>query len=664
MEDLEKNKVQIESGIKTIEETITRTNEELENGKLQLESARKELAKSKSSTYSKLETAKKEISNAKGKLQDGKKELEENKQEFTNKVQEAETKLLDAKEKIKDIEQPKWYVLDRKEANAGYSSLMQDSESIDNISKVFPVLFFVVAALMSLTSMTRMIDEQRTGIGTLKALGYSKLQISSKYIIYSTLATVLGSIIGTILGYKIIPPIIITAYLTLYNLPSVPIVYDLYLIIAGLLVAITCIVGGAFYASYRKLKHVPATLMRPKAPKPGKRVFLEKITFIWKRLTFSKKVTLRNIFRYKKRFLMTIIGICGATALIVVGFGVKNSISRISSSQYKEIYNYQMILGLKKSITEDERNNIIKDTQNEEQIENILCTNVQNVEIIKDEQSKDIQLMVISDKENVDNFITLRNSKSKQKYELEDNGVIITERISKILGIKKGDTILIKNEDDIEKEVVISGITEHYISHYMYMTDNLYKELYNQDIETNVVLIKTGEIEQSKEEELGKELLKNNGVSSMNLFSDSTPQLDKTMETLNLVVVVLIISAGLLTFVVLYNLSNVNISERIRELATLKVLGFYDKEVNEYVSRETIILTTIGVLLGLVAGYFLTCFVLQTVEQELVMYPQIIEPISYLYATIIVIVFTIIVNIFSHFALKKISMVDSLKSIE
>ena len=447
-------------------------------------------------------------------------------------------------------------------------------------------------------------------------------------------------------------------------MPNIPIAYDLYLIITGLLVAIVCIVGGAFYASYKKLKHVPAILMRPKAPKPGKRVFLERITFIWKRLSFSKKVTIRNIFRYKKRFLMTIIGICGATALIVVGFGVKNSISKISSTQYQEIYNYQMIVGLKNSIEEDDRNNIIQDIKNEEQIENALCTNIQNIKIGKNETFKDIQLMVINDNENIDGFITLRNSKSKEKYELEDNGVIITERLSKILNIKKGDTVVIKTDDDIEKEVIISEITEHYISHYMYMTNELYTELYNQDIETNVVLIKTGEMDQTEEQELGKELLKNDEVSSINMFSDSTPQLDETMETLNLVVVVLIISSGLLTFVVLYNLSNVNISERIRELATLKVLGFYDKEVNQYVSREMTILTVIGIVVGLVTGYFLTCFVLQTVEQELVMYPHVIENVSYLYAAIIVIAFTIIVNIFSHFALKKISMVDSLKSIE
>ena len=663
IKQLEESKIQIENGIKIIKDSIAKINRELENGKMQLENAKKELEKNKTNTYKNIENARKELVTAKTEIGDGKRELEENKQEFENKIQEAQNELSYAKKEISDMKEPKWYVLDRKQSNIGYNSLMQDAESINNISKVFPLMFFIVATLMSLTAMTRMIDEQRTEIGTLKALGYSKLRISSKYIIYSAFATILGGIMGAVLGYAVIPPTILDAYSIIYELPRMHIIYDYNLIIMGLLIVTVCIVGGALYASYRKLRYVPAQLMRPKAPKPGKRVFLERISFIWKKLSFSQKVTLRNIFRYKKRFLMTIIGISGATALILVGFGIKNSVSEITSTQYEKIYHYHMLMGLKDSIKEDEKINIINNLQSKTQIEKLLYTDIKNMKIMKNEESKEIQLMIVENKDSVNEFITLRDRFSKENYELNDDSIIVTERISKILGIKKGDTVLIKNENDEEREVEVLGITEHYVSHYMYMTANLYKELYNDELKYNTILIQT--MEQSQEKHaIGRELLKHSDVSSVIIFSDSTVQLDETVKTLNLVVVVLIVSAGILTFVVLYNLSNVNISERIRELATLKVLGFYNKEVNKYVSREMTILTFIGILVGLLGGYFLTIFVLHTVELEAIMYPVIIKPISYLYAITIVVLFTIIVNIISHFALKKVDMVDSLKSVE
>lgn len=465
------------------------------------------------------------------------------------------------------------------------------------------------------------------------------------------------------MGYNLIPKIIINAYVVLYKYPVISIVYDPELIMLGLAVAIICIVGGAFYASYRKLRHVPATLMRPKAPKPGKRVLLERITILWKRLKFTQKVTLRNIFRYKKRFLMAIIGIAGATSLIIVGFGIKSSIAKIAPVQYGEIYKYDMQVGIK-DITQEEKDNLINEITNKTQIDTNLNVNMQSLKLIKDEVSKDVQLMVINNEDNINDFITLRNSKSKEEYILDDNGIVITERVSKMLGLKQGDTILIENEDEIQKEVKISGITEHYISHYMYMTDNLYQELYDKPAETNILLLKTTGIEKDEENELGKEILGYDNVSSISVFSDTVPQLDKTMSMLDYVVVVLIVSAGLLTFIVLYNLSNVNISERLRELATLKVLGFHDEEVDQYVNREMIILVIIGMILGLFGGNLLTTFILETVEQEQVMFPHIIDWINYIYAMVIVVVFTVIVNLISHFALKKISMVESLKSIE
>lgn len=661
---LEQNKLEILTGLQMLKATIKTLNDELVEGKNKLEIAKKEFDKKKKQVSAEFQAAEKKLVNAQNELDKAQEKLAKTKKEVTNEINEAEEKIIDAKTDVRDLEQPKWYVLNRLEANAGYRSLMQDSESINNIGKVFPLLFFVVAALMSLTSMTRMIDEQRTEIGTLKALGYSKLQISSKYIVFSLLATLIGSVIGTCLGYAIIPPIIITAYLTLYDLPNAAIIYDFSQILLGTIVIIFCIVGGAIFSSHRKLKYEPAKLMRPKAPKAGKRVFVERITFIWQRLTFFHKVTLRNIFRYKQRFLMTVIGIGGATALIVVGFGIKNSVAAIATTQFKDIYTYQISIGLKNNIPPQKLDNVKEKLANEEDITKVLYAHGQNISIMKNDETKDLQLIVVANDASINNFITLRNSKTKDSYELNDAGVIITERLAKILNIKKGDSITIKNEDDIEKEVLVFAITEHYISHYMYMTNSCYQKLFGETVSINLALIKTDNLSLSDEQALSKALLKNDAIASVSMFSDSTPQLDKTMESLDLVVVVLIISAGLLTFVVLYSLANVNISERIRELATLKVLGFYDGEVDNYVSRESIILTILGILIGLGLGYYLTSYILTTVEQEFVMYPQIIKPISYGYAILIVVIFSFIVNIFSHFVLKKINMIESLKSVE
>ena len=655
-------KEQVKSGLDLVEKNITKISKQLTDGKAALDAAKKTLTQEEVKTKNKFKKVERDLNTAEVVLIKGQRKLSQSKQDFFKQIGDAELKLADAKTEVTHLKNPKWHILNRREGNAGYAALTQDADSINNISKVFPVMFFVVAALMSLTSMTRMIDEQRTGIGTLKALGYSKLQISSKYLIYAISATVIGSLLGTVLGYKIIPPIILDAYGVLYDLPARLIVYDGALIITGLLVALICIGGGAFYASYRKMRYVPAQLMRPKAPKPGKRVFLERINFIWKRLTFSQKVTIRNIFRYKKRFMMTIIGITGATALILVGFGIKNSVSKVVYMQYEKIYQHQMMLGLKaaKSLENSPINELL--TTNAV-VKDILKAELQTIKIVKNEDSKDVQLMVFSEPNKVNDFITLRNSKTKKPYLLTGNGVIITERVAKMLNIKTGETITIENDIGETKQVNVIGITEHYVSHYLYMSEGLFEELYGK-CDLNTVLVKTSEGAEAAKGTLGKELLKQSDVSYVTIYSGSVETLAKAIEMMDLVVVVLIVSAGILTLVVLYNLSNVNISERTRELATLKVLGFYDNEVNKYISREMLILTSIGIVTGLLAGYFLTIYILHTVELEFLMFPSIIEPVSYLYAVLIVVVFTVLINIIAHFTLKKISMIDSLKSVE
>ena len=658
IQELEKYKTEVENGINTANNTIIQIDEELANGKEQLENAKAELNREETSAYNEIENARQEIADAKAELEDGKVELNEQKAEAESKIADAQKELNDAKEEVSKIEYPTWYLWDRKEANTGYSIAMQYSEILSTVSKVFPVIFFAVATLMSLNAMTRMVDEERTQIGTLKAMGYNKIQIATKYILYAALATIIGNVAGVFIGFEVLTDIIESLCLETYtNVPIGPIIYDWNLAFIGCLISAICIIGGAIYASYAKLKDVPATLMRPKAPQIGKRILLERIHFIWNKLSFTQKVTFRNMFRYKKRFLMTIIGISGATALTLVGFGVDDSTSKIIPLQYGEIYNYQMNVILE-DMPENEQNEMIEKLKANEEIEKILPVKIQSININRNGETKDVQLIVTS--ENLDGMINLRDEKTKENYTLNNDGIILTERIANMLEIEEGDTIEIEDEDGVKKEVVVSHITEHYISHYIYMTSELYEELYETPIKNNVLLVKTIELDDEQEQNLVKELLANYKISSINLNSD----VDGVIVDFDVIVLVIIIVSGILALLVLYNLSNININERVRELATLKVLGFYPKEIDSYVNREMMYLSLIGMAIGLVLGYALTVYILEIAQLELIMFPKIIEPTSYLYAFLIVLAFTIIVNITSHFVLKKINMIESLKSIE
>lgn len=623
--------------------------QQIEQGKQELEKNKDELEKNRVSAYKKLDDAQAEITNGKKEIENAKATLEDKTKEFEEEIAEAQKKLNDAREEINDIENPEWYIMDREEANNGFSSFKQDANSISNIGKIFPIVFFLVATLISLTSMTRMVDEQRTEIGLLQALGYNKFHICSKYLIYSALATIIGSLIGVTVCMNFLPKMVWLMYESMYNtLPEIIVEFNVYYATLGTVIAAACIVGSTLYAVLRKLKHTPAVLMIPKAPKPGKRVLLEKIPFIWKRLNFSHKVTVRNIFRYKKRFLMTIIGICGCTSLILAGFGLRDTISNLLPTQYGEIFKYNMIVSMKETLTDEEINSLIDNINNKEEVIGAIPISMKSATVSNNNQEKDVQI-VTTNAENISDFITLRNSKTREGISLDK--VIVTEKLAKLLEIEVGDSITIDNNT-----VQVGGITENYVGHYVYMNQ--------EDIKYNVLLVKSNNLDEIQENELAKNLLDDYRVSSVNLMSTTINMMDNTISGLNYIVVILIGAAGLLAFVVLYNLSNVNISERIRELATIKVLGFYDKEVYQYVSRETIILTIIGILFGLVGGYFLNYFLIGATEADYIMYRMIVEPISYLYAIGITIIFTVIVNIFSYFALKKISMVESLKSVE
>lgn len=478
-----------------------------------------------------------------------------------------------------------------------------------------------------------------------------------KYIAYAILATIIGSIIGVIIGVNVIPRIIANAYAIMYNLPKVSLSFSLGIPITAWLVSLGCTLVATIYSCISEMKHTPSVLMRPKSPKKGKRIFLEKIKFIWNHLNFSKKVTCRNIFRYKKKFYMTIIGIAGCTALVVTGFGVKDSVTALIPKQFDDIYKFNIQIGIKDGSNIENVNNILKEN-------NVSYSNVKlnSADISANNATVDSYILVAKDSNTIENVINLKNRTTKETLHLNDNSIIITEKLSKLLNVSVGDKIQVPLGDK-NFEVEISAIAENYVYHYVYMDSTLYEKLTGLPYECNMIFA-NAEMDEAAQNELSSNLLQDTSVSAVIQLDNSRNSLDKTFDSLNTIVWVLIISAAILAFVVLYNLSNTNISERIREIATIKVLGFYDKEVSSYIYRESTILTAIGIILGLVVGYFLEGYVIKTCEVDLIMFSADIKPISYVYAVAITVLCTIIVNIFIHFSLKKVDMIESLKSVE
>lgn len=557
----------------------------------------------------------------------------------------------DIKKTLKEEKQPgeNWYVLDI-DSNVGFYQYEQDTQRIDNVAKVFPLVFFIVAVLICLTTMTRMVEEERSQIGTLKALGYNDISIMFKYILYAALATIIGSMIGVAIGYRILPDLCFEMYKNMYRLGNIKLSYYPSLTFQGMMIALLCTLGATIYTCRKTLKESPANLLRPVAPPPGKRVLLERIKLVWNHLSFSYKVTVRNVFRYKKRFLMTIIGIAGCTGLILAGFGLKDCIVKMVPHQYEEIFTYQAKIHLNEEKT-DETIDKIKENK---KIKNIL--EVQEESVTIDNKNTNQSVTLVIPKDDPKEFIKLQNRKTKEQYDLTD-GLIITEKLAKLLEVEENDILKFSGTDTYKEKV--AHITENYLFHYIYLPKTSYKK-----DEYNTLLIKTKSMTEKEEKALANELKEIPGISSITFTSSTRHVFDDTMDSFAYVSLILIVSAGALAFVVLYNLSSVNISERRRELATIKVLGFYDKEVYQYINRENTILTLIGILLGLGIGNILTMYIIKTCEIDMLMFDTTIAWPSYLYAILITMSFAILVNIILYFSLKKIDMIESLKSIE
>ncbi len=656
-EKLAKSKAELDSA----EAELKKAPDQLKSGQEQLDKGRQELA----DREKELKDGETELEENEEKLADARKEYKEGKAEAQAEIADAEAEIADAEREIAEIERPKWYVYDRSTL-IEYSGFGENAERLGAIGRVFPVLFFLVAALISLTSMTRMVEEQRTSIGTMKALGYGKFAIASKYMGYAFLATIGGSIIGVLAGEKILPYIIVYAYGILYrHLPAILVPYQWKYAVMASGAAVFCTMLATFLACYKELGAQPAVLMRPPSPRNGKRVFLERIGFIWRHLNFTWKSTIRNLMRYKKRFFMTIFGIGGCMALMLVGFGLKDSCYEIAELQYAEIQFYDGSIYLEEDITEEERAELAEALDSEENITQYMDINMQSVTLVNGKKERAAYECVFGSVDEIPDFVDFHDRRTKEQYELSDEGVILSEKTAKLLEAEEGDTVEIKDEENGNKKVVIEHICENYMGHYIYFTPAYYEKVYGAAPEFNSIFFSVDDACSSKQmEETGQNILKLNGALSVSYTHDIEKQLDDMLRSLNLVIIVLIISAGMLAFVVLYNLNTVNIAERKRELATLKVLGFYNGEVAQYVYRENILLTLLGSVVGVVLGKFLHLFIIETVEVDSAMFGRNINPPSFLYSLVLTVAFSLLINGIMYFKLKRINMVESLKSIE
>lgn len=639
---------------------------ELEAGKAELATQKANLAKEKTNAENQFESAKSELNSGRMELNKGKETFNQSKADAEKQISDAEDKIADAEYKLKNLEEPEWYVLDRN-TNYSYVDYENSANSINAIAQVFPVFFFIVAALVCLTTMTRMVDEQRGLMGTLKALGYSKTAIVSKYILYAVAASLMGSIIGIIIGFTLFPTVIFNAYGIMYQLPKITLSFNWTYAIISTLAATLVTTGSALIACYKELVETPALLMRPKAPTMGKRILLERIPFIWNRLSFLNKVCARNIFRYKKRFLMTVIGVAGCTALLLTGYGIRDSIRAIVDVQFGELYHYDMTIGLEKNLRDKTYDKIINTISSEPDVNEYMMVNYSNIKVSSNDTKKEAILFTPKALSEFEDFVTLRKRSNKEKVELTDDGVVLNEKLAKQLGVKTGDSInIINGTDDNEKkyEVKVSGITEQYIYHYVYMSPGLYKQLFGEEPQFNDIIAKINDKTQDGENKLATDLINNDEIVSVSFNTSLKENFNDTIKSLNLVIIVIIISAGALAFVVLYNLTNVNISERIREIATIKVLGFYNNEVSSYVYKENTLLTFMGMLVGLGLGVLLHRYIMVTVELDNIMFGRTINFISYLWAAILTMVFGALVNFVMYFKLKNVPMVESLKSVD
>ncbi len=678
--DYESGKQQLSAGYRDLRDgkkELDKAKKELDEAPQKLADARKELADARKELddgwkeyydgEEKYADGEKELADAYRELTDGEKdyreglrEYEDGKAEADEKIADAEEKIADARRKVADIESCEWYLFSRS-YNPGYTGYGQDAERMANLASVFPVIFFLVAALVCLTTMTRMVEEQRVQIGSLKAMGYSGLAISRKYLLYGLLPSLTGGVFGLVIGYILFPKMIFTAYQIMYQMPNIELRAYGGISAYSLLAAVACTTLATLWACLATLRETPASLMRPRTPKAGKRVFLEYIKPLWRKMSFTHKVTARNLFRYQKRFWMTVIGIGGCTALIIAGFGMRSSLLFTMSRQYDDLFHYSAQVTLSSNVLPEERQVVEDFLAGDSRVVNDVPCTASSATVITSSYSTTAYVEVMEADE-IGKVIDLLDCKTGEPITMEDTGVYIDQKLSELLKVSVGDTFFL--DGDARGDVTVAGIYEHYTGHFIYMTPSYYEQTLHADSEPNAYLMNFTSDDTDTCNAIFEKLLSMNGVVTTSRMRDTQDTYMHSMERVDFVVVIIILAAAALAMVVLFNLSNINITERQRELATIKLLGFYDKEVSAYVYRENIVLTVFGILMGCFMGHWLHIYLVRSTEIDLMMFGRQTAPSAYVYAAILTMLFSVLVNVLAHFKMKKIDMVESLKSAE
>ncbi len=678
--DYESGKQQLSAGYRDLRDgkkELDKAKKELDEAPQKIADARKELADARKELddgwkeyydgEEKYADGEKELADAYRELTDGEKdyreglrEYEDGKAEADEKIADAEEKIADARRKVADIESCEWYLFSRS-YNPGYTGYGQDAERMANLASVFPVIFFLVAALVCLTTMTRMVEEQRVQIGSLKAMGYSGLAISRKYLLYGLLPSLTGGVFGLVIGYILFPKMIFTAYQIMYQMPNIELRAYGGISAYSLLAAVACTTLATLWACLATLRETPASLMRPRTPKAGKRVFLEYIKPLWRKMSFTHKVTARNLFRYQKRFWMTVIGIGGCTALIIAGFGMRSSLLFTMSRQYDDLFHYSAQVTLSSNVLPEERQAVEDFLAGDSRVVNDVPCTASSATVITSSYSTTAYVEVMEADE-IGKVIDLLDCKTGEPITMEDTGVYIDQKLSELLKVSVGDTFFL--DGDARGDVTVAGIYEHYTGHFIYMTPSYYEQALHADSEPNAYLMNFTSDDTDTCNAIFEKLLSMNGVVTTSRMRDTQDTYMHSMERVDFVVVIIILAAAALAMVVLFNLSNINITERQRELATIKLLGFYDKEVSAYVYRENIVLTVFGILMGCFMGHWLHIYLVRSTEIDLMMFGRQTAPSAYVYAAILTMLFSVLVNVLAHFKMKKIDMVESLKSAE
>lgn len=649
--------------LSSAESQLAAAKQQIEDGKNALAAAEAELTDGENqlaAAKEQIEEKEDQLEAAETELADGLLQYQENQSEFDEQMQDADDQIADAQSKIDEIEKPETYVLDRN-TNVGYVCLKNDSGVVKGIANVFPVFFFLVAALICMTTMNRMVEEQRTQIGVLKALGFSEGKIMGKYLFYSGSAAISGTLIGYVLGIHFFPLVIITAYGIVYKMGGIYYVSDLPLALVSLTVAVFCSVGTTWLSCHKELKEVAADLMRPKAPKAGKRVFLEHVPFIWKRLKFLQKVSVRNIVRYKKRFFMMVIGISGCTALLVMGFGVRDSVVAVADQQYEEIQLYNIGVTLKDGKMPGEADLKSLDSVLEKENAAGMYAMEKTIDLVTDKGTKSIHMVAVENPDEIGDFISLHTKKQEPVAYPKEGEAVLSKKVAETYAVKKGDTILLRDSDNNEMHLKVTGICENHIYNYVYIAPESYEKQIGDVVFKNVYVRLP---DASDIHEVSAALMKADGVTAVTVNSDMLSRISQMMSCMNYIVIIIIICAGALAFIVLYNLNNINITERVREIATIKVLGFYPKETASYVFRENMVLTAIGCGLGLILGKWFHRFVMGEIQIDMVSFNVQINAVSYLFSVLLTMGFAWIVNCMMTGKLERINMAESLKSID